>query len=83
MMQLNPQSQTYASDIVCENLWIRKVPGFEFLTIFMHADTQAVHTAVSLSVILLAMSVDLQLAEAARDPHDVITLLTHETFFQS
>ena len=83
MMQLNPQSQTYTSDTDCEDLWIRKVPGFEFLDIFMHADNQAVHTAVSSSVVLLTMSVNLQLTEAACDPHHVITLLTCETFFQS
>lgn len=83
MMQLNPQSHTYTSDTRCEDLWIRKVLGFEFLNIFVQAVNQAVHTAVSSSVVLLAMSVNLQFTEAACDPHDVITLLTCETFFQS
>jgi len=83
MMQRNLQNQTYMSDTGCDDPWIRKVPGFEFLNIFMHTDNQAAHTAVSLSVVLLVFSVNLQLTEAACDPHDVIALLTCETFFQS
>jgi hypothetical protein len=83
MMQPSPQSQTYTSDTGCEDPWIRKVPGFEFLNIFMHADNQGMHTAVSSLVVLLAMSVNIQLTEAAYDPHDIIILLTCETFFQS
>jgi hypothetical protein len=83
MMQLNPQSQTYMSDTGCDDLWIGKVPGFEFLNIFMHTDSQAAHIAVSLSVVLLVFSVNLQLTEAACDPHEVIALFTCETFFQS
>lgn len=83
MMQPSHQSQTYTSDTSRVDLSIKKVPGFEFLNIFMHADSQGVHTAVSSSVVLLAMSVNLQLTEAACDPHDVTILLTCETFFQS